>query len=209
MKFDQNRIIVIGFLTLVLFPLLGFVLYWIVEGDYNDILDSFKSEVSVLVQVLIGTIVGTIFGWLAWLFVKSEYMKPVLNKYGQVVKSLNLKVITIFFLSFCAGVGEEFFFRGILQEYLGVIITAIVFVLIHGYLNPFDKIIFSYGLLMTTFIIGLGYMDVFLGLISAMTAHMMIDVVLFYKLSTTDLLRGGHYTKEDAEIFENNPELLP
>ncbi|WP_258541301.1 CPBP family intramembrane glutamic endopeptidase [Parvicella tangerina] len=131
-------------------------------------------------------------------------MNPVLEKYGQVVKSLNLSWVVIVFLSFSAGVGEEFFFRGVLQDYLGIVITAIIFVLIHGYLNPFDKIIFVYGLMMTVIIIGVGFIDKYIGLTSAMVAHMVIDVILFYKLSNTDLLQDPFFIKQDADFSENN-----
>ncbi len=191
-------------LTLIVFPLLGFILFWIVEGQYQTILDIFQTKLGVGYELLIGLVTGTAFGFIAWQFVKSNYMKPVLEKYGQVVKSLDLNWMTIVFLSFCAGVGEELFFRGVLQDYLGVIITAVIFVLIHGYLNPFDKIIFSYGLLMTALIIAVGYLDRYVGLTSAMAAHMMIDVVLFHKLSTTNLLPNSVWIKSDVLNAQNS-----
>lgn len=164
----------------------------------------FDSDINLFLQIVLGVLLGAVFGAIAWQMVKSNYMRPVLEKYGQVVKSLKLNFVMILFLSFCAGVGEEFFFRGVLQDYLGVIITAVIFVLIHGYLNPFDKIIFTYGLLMTAIIVAVGFLDVYFGIISAMSAHMMIDIVLFYKLSNTNLLSGPTFIKSDVVFFENN-----
>jgi membrane protease YdiL (CAAX protease family) len=188
MKFANYRIIGLGVITLVVFPLLGLLIHWLVERNFEILTSAFENGMNPFIQLAIGGIIGTVFGFIAWAFVKSDYMRPVLKKYGQVVKSMKLSVGTIIFLSFCAGVGEEFFFRGVVQDYLGVLITAVIFVLIHGYLNPFDKVIFVYGILMTALITALGFMDIHLGLISAMTAHMMIDVVLFYKLTHTDLI---------------------
>ncbi|MCB9188101.1 MAG: CPBP family intramembrane metalloprotease [Flavobacteriales bacterium] len=204
MKIKNLKIYGLGILTMVVFPVLGILLYGIIEGTYSTIINSFSSDFNMLIQIIVGGAVGSLFGFLAWQMVKSNYMRPVLVKYGHVVKSLNLSVFTIFFLSLCAGVGEEFFFRGILQDYLGVVIAAILFVLIHGYLNPFDKIIFVYGLLMTSFIVCIGYMDVYLGLLSAMSAHMAIDVILFYKLTNTNLENIAKVSKEDVLSVENN-----
>lgn len=206
MKISNWRIVALGGLTLLLFPLLAFFLYWIVEGEYVSFLDIFKSETHIVWEIIIGSIIGCGLGVLAWSFVRSKYMRPVLVKYGNVVKSLRLKVGTILFLSFCAGAGEEIFFRGVLQDYLGVIITAIIFVLIHGYLNPFDKTIMGYGILMTLIIIGIGYLDKHVGLITAMSAHMWIDVVLFYKLTNTDLIHSAITSKSDVVIFGNSQE---
>lgn len=204
MNSDQLRIILLGALTLFLFPLLGFLLYWLIEGEYISILTIFKSEFNFGIQLLIGSLYGLGAGVVAWELIRSKFMNPVLEKYGQVVKSLNLSWVVIVFLSFSAGVGEEFFFRGVLQDYLGIVITAIIFVLIHGYLNPFDKIIFVYGLMMTVIIIGVGFIDKYIGLTSAMVAHMVIDVILFYKLSNTDLLQDPFFIKQDADFSENN-----
>jgi membrane protease YdiL (CAAX protease family) len=80
-------------------------------------------------------------------------------------------------------VGEEFLFRGVIQSYWGIWITAIFFVAIHGYLDPRDKKMMTYGLTMTVIIGILGYMNTYLGLIAPMAAHMAIDVVLLYKLT--------------------------
>lgn len=204
MKFSSLRIVWLGIITLLIFPLIGFLLFWIVEGEYRTILRMFDSDINLFLQIVLGVLLGAVFGAIAWQMVKSNYMRPVLEKYGQVVKSLKLNFVMILFLSFCAGVGEEFFFRGVLQDYLGVIITAVIFVLIHGYLNPFDKIIFTYGLLMTAIIVAVGFLDVYFGIISAMSAHMMIDIVLFYKLSNTNLLSGPTFIKSDVVFFENN-----
>lgn len=192
-----------GVLTIIVFPALGYSLYWLLEDASQPFLHIFASSFNWSFQIVIGGLIGLAFGFIAWRWVRSQYMRPVLDKYGQIVKSLKLKVPAIVFLSFCAGFGEEFFFRGVLQDYLGVFITAVVFVLIHGYLNPFDRVIFTYGLLMTALIIAIGYLDVFFGLITAMSAHMMIDVVLFYQLTYADLDEQEN-SKLDAEFDQNN-----
>lgn len=207
MKIKNRRILLFGLLTLVLFPLVGLTLHSVVENDI-ELAPFFQSKQSfgLFSQFIIGSIFGGVSGFLAWKIVASGYMRPVLKKYGYLVRSMDLNLYSILFLSFCAGIGEEFFFRGVLQNYFGVIITAIVFVLIHGYLNPFEIKIFVYGLAMTIVITVVGYLDREVGLLSAMTAHTVVDIVLFYQLTHSPLLGNSVNTKLGVLILENNQE---
>jgi membrane protease YdiL (CAAX protease family) len=85
----------------------------------------------------------------------------------------------ILFVSFCAGFGEELLFRGSLQYLLGIWTTAIIFVALHGYINPRDWRISVYGLFMTLAIASLGYATEHIGIWSAVVAHTIIDIILF------------------------------
>ena len=89
----------------------------------------------------------------------------------------------IIFISFCAGVGEEILFRGVLQPLIGIWITAVLFVAIHGYLNPVNWRISIYGIYLTLVIGIIGHLTDWLGLTTAIIAHMIIDVILFYKIN--------------------------
>lgn len=104
--------------------------------------------------------------------------------FSGLIGQLNLRFIDILFISFCAGAGEEILFRGAIQPYLGVWITAILFVALHGYINPFNWRISIYGILMCLIIAGIGYLNDHVGLTSAIAAHFMIDVYLFKMLLT-------------------------
>ena len=75
--------------------------------------------------------------------------------------------------------GEELLFRGAIQYWLGIWLTAILFVAIHGYLNPKNWKLSIYGVFMTFAIVGIGYFFEYFGIITAMSAHFMIDVYLF------------------------------
>lgn len=207
MKIRNGRILLFGLLTLVLFPFVGLTLHSVVENDVElALFFRSKNSFGLFSQFIIGLIVGGISGFIAWAIVASGYMRPVLKKYGYLVKSMRLNIYTILFLSFCAGIGEEFFFRGVLQNYLGVIITAVIFVLIHGYLNPLETKIFVYGLAMTIIIIAVGFLDREVGLVSAMMAHTVIDIILFYQLTHSSLIGVSVNTKSGVLIAENNQE---
>jgi len=88
-------------------------------------------------------------------------------------------------ISICAGVGEELFFRGALQPWLGIPVTAVVFVAIHGYLDPRDKRLFLYGTLLTLCMMVLGWMAEVQGLVGPMVAHTLIDILLLERLHGT------------------------
>ena len=68
-----------------------------------------------------------------------------------------------------------------MQYYAGIWITSIVFIAIHGYLNPKNWRLSIYGLYMTAVIVGLSYLFEELGMIFAISAHFAIDLFLFGK----------------------------
>jgi len=183
---NAKNILLLGLLTIVLFPLAGFgIHYFLGEGSFWSIFTT-KSNYPLEIAIGIGT--GTLGGLLGWFVITRKLLKPALNKYKGLIGTLRLNTTTIILVSICAGVGEEIFFRGVLQPlpYLGIWITAIIFVAIHGYLNPLDWRVSIYGIYMTLLIALLGWFTDIFGLTTAMVAHTMVDVVLFKFLVTTD-----------------------
>ncbi len=87
------------------------------------------------------------------------------------------------YISVCAGVGEEILFRAAVQPLLGLVWTSLLFVALHGYLNPFDRRLFVYGLLMTAFILIVGIFFIQFGIWPCIAAHIAIDYVLLRRLS--------------------------
>ncbi len=172
-----------GLATIIGFPTIGITLIGFIENDPWDFQFNWFYPLQFYYQILLGLTFGTLAGLFAWWFINRPAFLQIKMKYGIMINSLNLTLWDVLFLSFCAGVGEEFLFRGVLQPYWGIWITAIVFVAIHGYLDPRDKKMMAYGILMTVIIGAIGYMAIYFGLISSMMAHFAIDVVLLYKLS--------------------------
>ena len=177
----KNSIIPLAIGTLLGFPILGFIIHYFLFD--SSFLLLFISKSNLLIELVIGSITGIGFGYLAWYIISMHFMKPVLSKYKKLISTFELDLSHIFFVSFCAGFGEEILFRGVLQPLLGVWLTAIIFVAIHGYLNPNNWKITVYGAYLTIVIGIIGYLTQYFGLITAVISHMMIDVVLFYKLT--------------------------
>lgn len=134
-------------------------------------------------QLPIGLIYGLVTAWLGWQLIKMQLMHEVKNFYSSIIQQLKLNWLDIIFISFCAGVGEELLFRGAIQYWLGIYFTSIVFVGIHGYLNPKDWKISIYGGYLTLVMIGISYGFEELGMVSAMAAHFAIDVYLLGVIS--------------------------
>ena len=110
-------------------------------------------------------------------------MEATRAKYVDRIKALDLNNLEIIIVSVCAGIGEEILFRGILQEYMGVVLTSVVFVGIHGYYTTKHWPIFLYGLAMTVVIIGIGFTYIEMGIVAPIVAHTVIDVILLFLIS--------------------------
>ncbi|MFM7661183.1 MAG: CPBP family intramembrane glutamic endopeptidase [Bacteroidota bacterium] len=122
---------------------------------------------------------GFVYGILAMLLLQAPLFEKLPNRIDHLVRSMNLNVGDAIFLSFCAGFGEELLFRSGIQYYLGIILTSITFVAIHGYLNPKNWRYSMYGLIVLPFILLLSMGFESFGLWFAISAHFAYDAVLF------------------------------
>ena len=169
--------LIYGWITLLLFPIPGFLLqFFINDATFIDFLN-IKSY-SIL-HLFLGLELGVVYGFISYLFVKSPFFEKLPNRIDDLVKAMNLKVRHGLFLSFCAAVGEELLFRAGLQSFLGPFLCSIVFVALHGYLNPFNLRFSVYGLIVLPFILLISYgMEPF-GLLFCIAAHFSYDAILF------------------------------
>ena len=121
---------------------------------------------------------GILFGLLVIWVTELPYFDRSLSKYRNLLVNLKLTRFDAYFLSFCAGFGEEVFFRGAIQPFVGVWITSIFFVAIHGYFSRkiFAMNIFAVGL--TLFICLLGWAAKEFTLWHAIAGHFSYDLVL-------------------------------
>jgi len=175
-------------LRLALATLAGMPLIAILVDRFSEEVDLATIIVGyqpLYIQLGVGAALGLAAGFSARWLIGRPFMKPVSTKYANLLGQFQLTWSEVLFVSFCAGVGEEILFRGAIQPFLGIVLTAIVFVAIHGYLNPRDLKMSIYGLLMTVFIGLIGFAADWAGLISAMMAHTIIDVILLQNLQQT------------------------
>ncbi len=176
---SKNNVRLMGWITLIAFPLAAYVLLTLF-GDPT--VEVFNNKVALYMQLLIGSVSGVVMGFSAFFLTQTPILQPATKKYEKLIIDFNLSFEEMLFLSLCAGFGEEVFFRGVLQEFWGVWITAFIFVFIHGYLNPKNWRISIYGSVMLLFMVAIGYFKSYYGLWTCIAAHFWIDLVIFYCL---------------------------
>ena len=173
----SNNVFWIGLVTLLGFPIFGYILSFGLEvthvGEFLE-LSSFT-----IIPVGYGLMFGLSYAFLALLFMDAPIFDSLGNRMEHLMKQLKLTVVKGLFLSVCAGVGEELLFRASVQPYLGIWITSILFVAIHGYLNPWNWKFSLYGIIILPFMILLSYGYERFGLWFAIMAHTAYDAVLF------------------------------
>lgn len=178
----KKKILWAALLTLFVFPLIGWGLLYFFRDFPGEVI--FRSDFSIYLQILIGIALGVLLGIGARELVSRPFLDKTGIKFARIIVNLRLTEAEIIFISLCAGFGEELLFRGAIQPLLGIWPTAIIFVAIHGYLNPRDWRISVYGIYMTLAIAGLGYITDLVGIFGACIAHAAIDYVLFKYLIT-------------------------
>ena len=180
-ELDRNTLLRLAIFTLVGFGAAGLILDTFWGGNRIHLLVWGRQNLAY--QLLIGGIYGWVSAWLGWRLIKTKWLRPQRIFFTRLIRPLQLSSIDIVLISLCAGIGEEMLFRGALQYFFGVWPVAIIFVAIHGYLNPFSWRLSLYGLFMTVVIAGLGYMTESYGLVTAMAGHTLIDIYLLRVLS--------------------------
>lgn len=141
----------------------------------------------IWLQVIAGILFGILSAKAGWQLIELPIMTKTKLFFTSLFKPLKLTNGQIVFISICAGIGEELLFRGAIQPLLGIWITSIFFVLIHGYLNPFNLPLTYYGIFMVLVIGVMGLMTEHLGILTAMIAHTLIDIILLHKMSKPSL----------------------
>src|SRR5690606_18677537 len=129
----------------------------------------FKSIVDP--KTLLGLSWGFIFAVFSMFCFQSKIFSHEMQKQEKMILSLNLTIFDKFFLSFCAGFGEEILFRSGVQHWLGIWITSILFIAIHGYFNPKKWRLSLYVLLILPFILSLGFWLEPIGIWFCIAAH--------------------------------------
>jgi len=126
---------------------------------------------------------GVLYAFIALLVMTAPVFDKLPVRVETMVRNMKLTVWDCVFLSICAGVGEELLFRSGMQFYLGPLITSVIFVAVHGYLNPFNWRMSIYGLVVLPFILLISYGFEEFGLWFAVGAHFSYDLVLFLTMS--------------------------
>ncbi len=169
----------------------GSGMIWVIIGSLLILLFHQQSIPEILLygedlmlQFIAGTLSGLIFGWIGVSMLNHDSLKKTLEDYAiiQILKKTPLSKSLIIQISVVAGITEEFLFRGAVQPLLGIWLTSVIFIAIHGYIRfkTFHHILFT----LFTFALSmmLGYLFIYFGLLSAIIAHIVYDYLLLSKM---------------------------
>jgi membrane protease YdiL (CAAX protease family) len=169
-----------GLLTLLVPLVIVAILYYFNATTF--MIPVVIGKVNVWIQVGAGVAGGFLLSGITWLMGKWKYLNDVNFDFTLRLGIFNFSLQEILFLSFCAGVGEEIVFRGMIQPWLGILTTSFMFIALHGYMSysSWPKVIF--GLIL--FAVGtiLGILGEYLGLLAAIVAHIIYDVIAFQRI---------------------------
>ncbi len=140
----------------------------------------FEHGYPVTIQLLIGIISGGAAAGIIGFIINRPPVSEILHDFYIVdmVSKLKLSRFDRIQLSAFAGVGEELLFRGAIQPLLGIWITSFIFIGIHGYFKFTSVGHMLFGLTMFGLSMLLGYLFEYSGLIAAMSAHAVYDVIM-------------------------------
>jgi uncharacterized protein len=161
-----------GLLTLLMIPA-AWLIMW-----FPPLPQFFAADEVTGPWSIVGLGFGLFFGSCMLLFTSNSEAEESFNQQIRLIRSFRLNLFDTVFLSLCAGLGEEFLFRLALQQWLDPAIVAVIFVAIHGYIQPRDWSTTKYGLIVLAFILVLAYMVSYAGIWFCIFAHAAYDFVL-------------------------------
>jgi len=180
MRASRELFMRMGLLTLLVPLVIVAILYYFNATTF--MIPVVIGKANVWIQVGAGVAGGFLLSGITWLMGKWKYLDDVNFDYTLRLGIFNFSLQEILFLSFCAGVGEEIVFRGMIQPWLGILTTSFMFIALHGYMSysSWPKVIF--GLIL--FAVGtiLGILGEYLGLLAAIVAHIIYDVIAFQRI---------------------------
>ena len=175
---SRSKFIWICLIFTAVLSIISWLLIFFIKNE-NVFLELLAGE-NLIKQILIGTIYGGLVAFLILLIYKIKTFQHVKMFFSELIREIPFKTYDIFIISFCAGFSEELLFRATIQPWLGIWLTSVLFIALHGYLSPFNWRLSIIGLIMVLVSAGLGYLYQDLGLLSAMTAHAVFDMVMLY-----------------------------
>ena len=142
MKPSRELFMRMGLLTLLVPLVIVSILYYFNATEF--MIPVIIGKMSLLFQIGIGVAGGFVLSGMTWLMGQWKYLDDVNFDYTLRLGIFNFSFQEILFLSFCAGVGEEIVFRGMIQPWLGILTTSFMFIALHGYLSysSWQKVIF-------------------------------------------------------------------
>lgn len=177
-QFSSSNLLLLSIISAVTYLLLAFLIFKYFHGE--TLKASFEHGYSTFTQLIIGIVSGSAAAVAIGFVIRKPPVSEILHDFYIVdmISQMELSNFDRIQLSAFAGVGEELLFRGAIQPLLGIWVTSFIFIAIHGYFKFKSVGHMLFGLTMFGLSILLGYLFEYSGLIAAMTAHAVYDVIM-------------------------------
>jgi membrane protease YdiL (CAAX protease family) len=161
--------------TLVLTLVSWGVTAWLQDRSFGSLLLQGRPPgVQLLYGLAVGLGVSIVTTWVGLRVAFLEKLRRIIR---EVLEEVRPRMGDLLIVSVGAGWGEELFFRGVLQGYVGIWWAALAFALLHGFIVRLSW----GGLLLTAYVfaagVGLGFLCEHVGLLAAISAHAAYDFV--------------------------------
>lgn len=157
-ELSGTRLLLLSVISASLYVLLALVIYYFI---YNEsIAKAFSHGMAINMQFITGVIAGGLAAAGVGFVIGREPVAGVLNDFYIVKAISNIRFSNFdrLQLSFFAGAGEELLFRGAIQPLIGIWITSLVFVGLHGYFKFKSVGHVLFGVMMFALSVMLGYL---------------------------------------------------
>lgn len=173
MQFGRKPLLLLSLFSLIILSLLGFFL---ILNFQERSLTTALSGAFWQIQLLYGSIYGLATGLIAISLINLPVFRSIRLFFCTLFSGQDIRFIDVVIVSLSAGIGEEILFRAGLQYFIGIWPTAFLFILLHGYLTKNSRWLIM-GLTMVLLSAGLGYLYEYFGLLAAMVAHTLYDLL--------------------------------
>lgn len=181
---EPSSLIKLSLFSGILWIVLGFITIHFFHD--RSILNILSGSSSIVIQILTGIIAGWLFGEIGRRMFNNPKLKKTLDDYLIIkeLKKFSLSSTQVLQISVFAGISEEILFRAALQPIIGIWLTSLIFIGVHGYIrfNTRGHTIFTLFTFLLSVLLGLLFMQ--FGILSAILAHTVYDVILLRKLNS-------------------------
>lgn len=146
---------------------------------------AFASSYPIAMQFIIGLLGGAAAAAVIYLTIQHPPVSEVLDDFYivRIIANTKFSAFDRFQLSLFAGAGEEVLFRGAIQPLLGIWWTSALFIGLHGYFRFQKPGHWLFGGMMFGLSMVLGYLFQYIGLVAAMTAHAVYDLIMLQMMT--------------------------
>lgn len=180
--FTRGKVIALSAVMAVIFSSIALLVTVFYIG--KPISSLFTGNFSILQQILTGTVSGIVLAVISLIVaLKSDKLTNFRKTVNEVMENIQPGKVDMLLVALLAGWSEELLFRGIVQPLIGIWLTSLLFVIVHGVVDVRDKSKRTFGVFVFCGSMIMGLIYQYSGLAAAMAAHATYDFVILLGLS--------------------------